>query len=523
MDEIDFSEQLIAEKNKGKSLNKPFRTSGGPKKFSVYVKNDKGNVVKVNFGDPNMEIKRDDPNRRKNFRARHNCDNPGPKWKARYWSCKFWSNPSVTNLLKAEEEWDGETFAEQEDLLSLNPEFALAQEITEDDDCQSCAEDITELNYNIEYFDSEAEIEEYKSIIVKNGEQNVSEYIKNCMANKKGSAKEVFKSCLEEYKNTSSGSFQEQHQFEEVEVHAEFQEGDIVKNIDSSCSMYGCIGSVKNVEYTPIDQNPEMEVQTFSSYSVSYMALNSGSCWAEGQIVSKSPEYLQKIGKEEAAIDNPNSLSKKRWSVSYKKKIDDSMSSRPGPKSSAQNPAKPEERKKGSDKNEPGSAGTKPDAKEKAVEQLNKKDKKSTIASQEAAIQFSNQVTEALKNKVKEHNEKYSKKVTLSQLKKVYRRGAGAFSSSHRPGKTRGQWAMARVNMFLKMLRGGKVKESYKQADKDVAKASSIDLFDNYEYDEAELQEAMQDAIAFDINYDFELEDVYLEEETLEKYYQKYL
>jgi nicotinic acid mononucleotide adenylyltransferase len=71
-------------------LNDPFRTSGGPKKFSVYVKNEKGNVVKVNFGDPNMEIKRDDPDRRRNFRARHNCDNPGPKWKARYWSCYQW-------------------------------------------------------------------------------------------------------------------------------------------------------------------------------------------------------------------------------------------------------------------------------------------------------------------------------------------------------------------------------------------------------------------------------------------------
>lgn len=72
------------------TLNNPFRTSGGPKKFSVYVKNDKGNVVKVNFGDPNMEIKRDDPERRKSFRARHNCENPGPKWKARYWSCYQW-------------------------------------------------------------------------------------------------------------------------------------------------------------------------------------------------------------------------------------------------------------------------------------------------------------------------------------------------------------------------------------------------------------------------------------------------
>ena len=72
------------------TLNKPFRTPDGPKKFSVYVKNEKGNVVKVNFGDPNMEIKKDNPARRKSFRARHKCATPGPKWKARYWSCKKW-------------------------------------------------------------------------------------------------------------------------------------------------------------------------------------------------------------------------------------------------------------------------------------------------------------------------------------------------------------------------------------------------------------------------------------------------
>lgn len=71
------------------TLNKPFRTPDGPKKFSVYVKNDKGNVVKLNFGDPNMEIKRDNPARRKSFRARHNCKSPGPKYKARYWSCQW--------------------------------------------------------------------------------------------------------------------------------------------------------------------------------------------------------------------------------------------------------------------------------------------------------------------------------------------------------------------------------------------------------------------------------------------------
>jgi hypothetical protein len=71
-------------------LGKPFYTPGGPRKRAVYVKNDKGNVVKVGFGDPNMRIKKSNPARRKSFRARHNCDNPGPRWKARYWSCKAW-------------------------------------------------------------------------------------------------------------------------------------------------------------------------------------------------------------------------------------------------------------------------------------------------------------------------------------------------------------------------------------------------------------------------------------------------
>ena len=80
-------------------LNKPFRLSGEKKKFGVYAKNEKGNTVQVKFGDPKMDIKRDDPDKRRNFRARHNCDNPGPKHKARYWSCKMWSTSSVTDIL----------------------------------------------------------------------------------------------------------------------------------------------------------------------------------------------------------------------------------------------------------------------------------------------------------------------------------------------------------------------------------------------------------------------------------------
>jgi len=72
------------------NLGKPFYTPGGPRKRAVYVKNEKGNVVKVGFGEPGMKIKKNNPARRKSFRARHNCENPGPRWKARYWSCRAW-------------------------------------------------------------------------------------------------------------------------------------------------------------------------------------------------------------------------------------------------------------------------------------------------------------------------------------------------------------------------------------------------------------------------------------------------
>ncbi len=69
-------------------LGKPM--AGDVKKSKVYVKGPKGNVVKVNFGDKKMKIKKSNPARRKSFRARHNCENPGPRWKARYWSCRAW-------------------------------------------------------------------------------------------------------------------------------------------------------------------------------------------------------------------------------------------------------------------------------------------------------------------------------------------------------------------------------------------------------------------------------------------------
>jgi hypothetical protein len=74
----------------GRQVQLGKKMAGDVKKSKVYVRGPKGNVVKVNFGDPNMRIKKSNPARRKSFRARHNCDNPGPHWKARYWSCRSW-------------------------------------------------------------------------------------------------------------------------------------------------------------------------------------------------------------------------------------------------------------------------------------------------------------------------------------------------------------------------------------------------------------------------------------------------
>lgn len=120
-----------------KTLNKPFRLpSGSKKKFGVYVKNDKGNIVMVKFGDPNMEIRRDNPEARKNFRARHQCDtNVGPKWKARYWSCRMWEGgKSVTQVTKGSFELSlFEEFANQDELIKENPELAGVEEIEEEE------------------------------------------------------------------------------------------------------------------------------------------------------------------------------------------------------------------------------------------------------------------------------------------------------------------------------------------------------------------------------------------------------
>ena len=77
-------------KYRGREVPLGKKMAGDVKKSKVYVRKPNGNIVKVNFGDKKMRIKKSNPKRRKSFRARHNCKNPGPRWKARYWSCRSW-------------------------------------------------------------------------------------------------------------------------------------------------------------------------------------------------------------------------------------------------------------------------------------------------------------------------------------------------------------------------------------------------------------------------------------------------
>jgi hypothetical protein len=85
----EYDEELEEAEYRGREvdLNKPFRTPGGPRKFGVYTKNEKGNIIKLGFGQPGMRVNNNDPAKARSFRKRMRCDTPGPRWKAKWWSC----------------------------------------------------------------------------------------------------------------------------------------------------------------------------------------------------------------------------------------------------------------------------------------------------------------------------------------------------------------------------------------------------------------------------------------------------
>jgi hypothetical protein len=341
--EIDFSSSLA---KKGKApLNKPFRLpSGSKKKFGVYVKNDKGNTVMVKFGDPNLSIKRSDPVRRKSFRARHNCDNPGPKYRARYWSCQWswhpskkvaasensqeeigididvqakskglWYNiqqkkkrmgknykpakpgspdrPSQEALKKAqaadylneEYEWDGETEFDQNELLKMDQTLAQVEEI---EDPADELEDYKEDFYGM-IVGSITSIQTHaQNILNKLNDPMVKENLTEPFLQQAAALAEDYMITIHNYV-----MFNKENQ--ESSASMMFKVGDKVKNVNAECKHYGSEGIVKEIRDLPENMG----------YAVMYECTNDGSTWKKGDMLGKTEIQLVKASDDKYQIE----------------------------------------------------------------------------------------------------------------------------------------------------------------------------------------------------------------------------
>ena len=361
--EIDFT-SILAEKKKSKApLNKPFRLpSGSKKKFGVYVKNDKGNIVKVTFGDPNMSIKRDNPERRKAYRSRHGCDNPGPKYKANYWSCKMWSAKPVSKITgscgkpncgSVENEKEitleidiqaknkGLWYNIQQKKKRMGKNYRPAPKGSKDRPTQEALKKAQGSDYlNEEYeWDGETEFDqaiflEDKSLAqVEEVEDEFEDYKEDFYGMIVGSINSIYQhaknvmdkvndpmvrenltepflqqmaALAEDYMITihnyvmfnKENEETEEMEMEENEASMMFKVGDKVKNINAQCKHYGSEGLVKEIRDLPEDMG----------YAVIYQATNDGATWKKGDMIGKTEIQLEKI---EAA-----------WSMKYKKSID---------------------------------------------------------------------------------------------------------------------------------------------------------------------------------------------------------
>jgi len=276
---VNFSSEIRGSKDK-KTLNKPFRTSKGPKKFSVYVKNEKGNIVKVNFGDPNMEIKRDDPARRKSFRARMKCDtSPGPRWKANYWSCKMWeSKKSVTDYTSRGSiddvihQWDGITLWEESDLLKLAPHLTQAEEITEETETQS--EDISEEVAEMAMAQL-AYISDYSKDLLDKLRANpkMSEEIEPWVQSKI-TLMEDYLFSIYNYLIYSQKAEEDKNVIEA---------GMRILNINTSCKHYNSEGIVKEIKDLPDDMGK----------IIAYEVINDGANFKKGDILTKTTDQIK--------------------------------------------------------------------------------------------------------------------------------------------------------------------------------------------------------------------------------------
>ena len=276
---VNFSNEIRASKDK-KTLNKPFRTPKGPKKFSVYVKNEKNNIVKVNFGDPNMEIKRDDPARRKSFRARMKCDtNPGPRWKANYWSCKMWeSKKSVTDYTSkggvddVVHQWDGITLWEESDLLKLAPHLAKAEEITEEIETES--KDVNEEAAEMAMAQL-AYISDYSKDLLEKLRANpkMSEEIEPWVQSKI-TLMEDYLFAIYNYLVYSQKGEDNKNVIEA---------GMRILNINASCKHYNSEGIVKEIKDLPDDMGK----------IIAYEVINDGQTFNKGDILTKTIDQIK--------------------------------------------------------------------------------------------------------------------------------------------------------------------------------------------------------------------------------------
>jgi hypothetical protein len=328
--EIDFSKDILAAKKGKAPLNKPFRLpSGSKKKFGVYVKNDKGNIVMVKFGDPNMSIKRDNPERRKAYRSRHGCDNPGPKYKANYWSCKMWSAKPVSKITGSEEEvtleaevqakgkglwyniqqkkkrmgknyrpapkgskdrpsqealkkaqandylneeyeWDGETEFDQ---IVFLEDKSLAQVEEVEDEFEDYKEDFYGMivgSINSIYQHSKNVVEKLNDPMVK---ENLTEPFLQQMA-----------ILAEDYMITIHNYVMFNKENQESSASMMFKVGDKVKNVNAECKHYGSEGIVKEIRDLPEDMG----------YAVVYECTNDGASWKKGDMLGKTEIQLVK-------------------------------------------------------------------------------------------------------------------------------------------------------------------------------------------------------------------------------------
>ena len=341
--EIDFSLSLA---KKGKApLNKPFRLpSGSKKKFGVYVKNDKGNIVKVTFGDPNMSIKRDNPERRKAYRSRHGCDNPGPKWKANYWSCKMWSAKPVSKITANEDEitfemdvqaknkglwyniqqkkkrmgknyrpakegskdrpsqealkraqaedysneqyeWDGETEFEQAQLLKIEPVLAQVEEI---EDPADELEDYKEDFYGMIVGSINSIYQHAKNVMDKVNDPMVKENLTEPFLQQMAILAEDYMITIHNYVMFNKEN-EGPEDMEESEASMMFKVGDKVKNVNAECKHYGSEGIVKEIRDLPEDMG----------YAVVYECTNDGSSWKKGDMLGKTEIQLVKASYNE--------------------------------------------------------------------------------------------------------------------------------------------------------------------------------------------------------------------------------